>query len=568
MYKLRIYIIFFVIAMFGFAVGGKLFFVQVVEADRYISQAEDQYVQRNYHFYDRGNIYFKDKEGELVSAATVKGGHLISINSEVITDPHATALKLEKAIGLESDHFMERYRKEKKYTEVASRLSDEEAQKVRSLGLKGVSVYPEFWRFYPGNETASHTIGFTSFKEHDYGGRYGLEREYEDVLKRPDSDYKVDFFAQIFGNISKGFQDSNGKGGERGDIVTTIEPVVQSFLEQELKNIEEKWESRNVGGIIIDPSTGAIKAMAARPTFDLNSFSKVDSDSVFANPLVENVYEMGSVVKPLTMAAGLDSGAVERSDTYYDSGRVVMDGYVISNFDGRGNGEVSMQDVLNKSINTGVVYVMEEMGKDKFAEYMRAFGLESKTGIDLPNETENLIRSFDSPRSIEYATASFGQGIALTPIGITRALCAIANGGRVVDPYLAEAIKKDNGEMIDLREGEKKGKRVIKEESSREISRMLVNTVDEALLNGDVSLENHTVAAKTGTAQIPDQGGYRDDAFLHSFFGYFPAYDPEFLVFIYTIEPQGVMYASQTLTEPFMNITNFLIQYYGINPDR
>ncbi|MGM0482687.1 MAG: peptidoglycan D,D-transpeptidase FtsI family protein, partial [Patescibacteria group bacterium] len=373
MHKLRIYILFFGIAVFAIAVGGRLFFVQVVEADKYISQAEDQYVKRNYHFYDRGSIYFKDIEGDLVSAATVKSGYLVAINSDLISDPEKTAEELEDAIGLEKERFMEHYNKEKKYREVASRLSDKEAKKVRSLGLEGVFLYPEHWRFYPGKEIASHAIGFTSFKDHDYGGRYGLEREYEDVLKRPDNDYKVDFFAKIFGNISKGFPVSDGGQKEkRGDLITTIEPVVQAFLEQEMENVNEKWESRKIGGIIIDPSTGAIKAIASRPTFDLNNFSEVDSGSVFANPLVERVYEMGSVVKPLTMAAGLDSGAVKVNDTYYDSGRVSLDGYVISNFDGRSNGESSMQDVLNKSINTGVVYVMEEMGTDKFSKYMRA----------------------------------------------------------------------------------------------------------------------------------------------------------------------------------------------------
>lgn len=569
MYRLRIYILFAGIVLISVVVGGRLFFVQIVEADRYQARAESQYVKRNYHLYERGDIFFKSKDGELVSAATVKSGNLIVMNPEAIESPSDVLSKLKEVIEIDGERFMDLYNRGGRYREIASRVSDEKASEIRSLGLSGINPYPEHWRFYPGGDTGSHIIGFTNFDGHEYGGRYGLERQYESFLKRSGSDYKVNFFAQIFGNIAKGFSSENGSGSE-GDIVTTIEPMVQAFLERELKGIEERWESSSIGGVIIDPKTGAVRAMASRPSFDLNRFSKVASDSVFANPLVERVYEMGSVVKPLTVAAGLDSKAIERESSYFDSGSVSLDGYVISNFDGRGNGYVSMQDILNRSINTGVVHIMQEMGTEVFADYMRNFGLDSKTGIELPNESENLLMNFDSPRAIEYATASFGQGVAVTPIGMVRALSVLANGGELVNPYLVEGIRVEGGEMISFREEERNKKRVISEESSREISRMLVNTVDEALLNGSVALSNHTIAAKTGTAQIPysDQRGYRDDAFLHSFFGYFPAYDPEFLIFLYHIEPQGAQYASQTLTEPFMDITTFLIQYYDINPDR
>ncbi len=553
--------------MFALIVVGQLFIIQIIDSDIYLARAEAQYVQRNYHLYDRGDIYFQTKEGELVSAATLQSGYLIAVNPKYVTDPDEVFNGINSVIEIDRDRFMSRLQRGGVYQEVASELRESDADEIRARGLSGVSLYPERWRFYPGGSTAAHVLGFVGFQGDEHEGRYGLEKNYENVLDRPGSAYKVNFFARLFGNIARGFSDDEDVGGS---IVTTIEPMVQSFLEYELGKIQEKWGASSLGGIVMDPSTGAIKAMALLPTFDPNNFASATSNLIFSNSLVEGVYEMGSVVKPLTIAAGLDSDAIRPESTFYDTGRISFDGYTISNFDGKGNGIVTMQDVLNKSINTGVVHIMQQMGTDLFADYMRSFGLDEKTGIDIPFESENLLMNFESPRLIEYATASFGQGIAITPIGMTRALAALGNGGFVVEPYLVERIEKSNGEIVQMREGIFEVNRAIREGASREISRMLVNTVDEALLHGSVSLPRHSIAAKTGTAQIPKSGerGYRDDAFLHSFFGYFPAYDPEFIIFLYHIEPQGAQYASQTLTDSFMEVAKFLIQYYGINPDR
>ena len=304
------------------------------------------------------------------------------------------------------------------------------------------------------------------------------------------------------------------------------------------------------------------------PTFDANNLSGEEFTSILSNPLVENIYEMGSIIKTLTMAAGLDSGAVTAKTTYYDHGFIDIDEYTISNFDSKGRGRVNMQEVLRQSLNTGAVFVSSEMGNDVFAKYMKSYSIGEETGIDLPNESAGLISNLDSPRNIEYATASFGQGIAMTPIATVRALSVLANGGVLVTPHIAQVIKYRNGlsKKVSFNDGE----RVIKEASSREITRMLVKVVDEALLGGTVKITNYSIAAKTGTAQIAkvDERGYYDDRFLHSFFGYFPAYDPEFLIFLYTVEPKQVRYASQTLTHPFIDIVKFLTNYYAIPPDR
>ena len=566
MNKFRIYLLLGGMMFFSLLLGGRLFFIQVVNADLYLSKAEDQYVNKNYHLYNRGEIYFRNKDGDLISAATIKSGYFIQINQDHIMDPDLVFENLNSVVEVDESNFNKAMEGANNIA-IASNINQEEAEKIREMNLQGVTLHSQRWRFYPGNRVASHVLGLVSFEGHNKKGSYGLERYYEDVLNRPDSQYQVNLFAKIFDNKTKDQMDVND---QEGDIITTIEPMIQSILEEELRGIQDKWKSRSIGGIIINPNTGEVKSMALLPNFDPNDFSSESSVSVFSNLLVEGVYEMGSVVKPLTIAAGLDSGVVEPDSTYFDPGSIQIDGYTISNFDGRGYGEVTMQEVLNRSVNTGVVHVMDEMGTDVFSDYIRGFGLDSKTEIDLPSEANNIIRNFDSPRRVEFATASFGQGVAFPPIAMTRALGVLANGGYLVDPYLVEGIQKKDGEIIKVNNGDRDKERVISEDTSKKISRMLVNTVDEALLEGTVSLPRYNVAAKTGTAQIPyeDRRGYRDDAFLHSFFGYFPAYDPEFLIFLYHIEPQGAQYASQTLTESFMNIVNFLIQYNNISPDR
>ncbi len=562
----RISLIFCLILLSAFIIVIRLYNIQILSSDAYLSRAEGQYIERNYHLYDRGDIFFKTKNGEKVSAATIQGGFILTANPELL-DKEVAFEELSNIIELDEEKFFSRVERGGNYREIKSRISEEEADKIRSLNLSGISLSPERWRSYPGGSIAAHTLGILGFQGDEFSGRYGLERYYEGTLSRPLSEYRVNLFARLFTNI----ENQNGSDvSEAGDIVTTIEPVVQLFLENVVKDYSDKWQAKEVGGVIIDPKTGRITAMALMPSFNPNDLREVDI-SVLSNSLVENVYEMGSVVKALTIAAGIDSGAIEPSSTYVDRGYLNIDGFTISNYDGKARGEIDMQQVLNESVNTGVVHVVDEMGSESFSDYMRKFGFSDKTGIDLPNEADNLIRNFESPRRVEYATASFGQGVAVTPLGMTRSLLALANGGYIVRPYLVEGIEFENGDYIHLGFNKKEIRgRVISEETSRKISRMLVNTVDEALLGGSVAMENYTIAAKTGTAQMAkeDARGYKEDEFLHSFFGYFPAYDPEFLVFIYGVDPKGARYASETLTHPFMDITSFLINYYEITPDR
>lgn len=546
----------------------RLYTVQVVQGTAYATRAEQQYVGSVRNLFERGTIYFSTKGGERVSAATLRTGYTLAINPTLIDDSGAVYDAISAIIPLDRDSFFARAEKKgDPYEEVAQRVKEADANQIRALKLRGVQLFRDQWRYYPGSALAAHAVGFVAYKDTHLGGRYGLERRYEDVLSRNSVNLFVNFFAELFEDFGSVVFDVAGE--KEGDIVTTLEPAVERALEEALQQTHETYESRQTGGIIMDPHTGAIYAMAAYPTFDLNDFSAVPDPSVFNNPLVESAYEMGSIIKPLTIAAGLDSGVITPRSTYFDGGSVELDNITIKNFDERGRGTVSMQEVLNESLNTGVAHVMKLMGRDRFRVYFKdKFQLGERTGIDLPGEIRGLAHSLDSIRDVDYASASFGQAIALTPIATVRALSALGNGGLLVTPHLVERIIANDGEEHMPKSVEPT--RILSPETSESITRMLVEVVDTALAGGQEKLEHYTIAAKTGTAQIalPNGKGYYDDRYLHSFFGYFPAYDPKFLVFLYTIEPQNVKYASQTLTQPFMSLAKFLLNYYDVPPDR
>jgi stage V sporulation protein D (sporulation-specific penicillin-binding protein) len=565
----RIRIITGVVLFLSFILLGRLYQIQIHQHKAYEEKAEKQYVHTVRDLYSRGSVFFTTKDGEKVSAATIQSGYLLSIDPTRIENPEETYEKINAVYPLVREDFIEKAsNKEKTYQEIADRISNSEADAIEALDLSGVQMYRNQWRYYPGEDLSARTVGFVGYTEESADtltGRYGLERYYNDVLTREDGRITVNFFAEIFSNLGSVLFDTTNS--RTGDVVTSIEPTVARMLDRELQKVQDTYHSDLTGGIIINPKTGAIYALNAVPSFNLNDRSGKTIED-FRNPLVENVYEMGSIIKALTMAAGIDSKAVAPSTTYYDAGFIDLNTYTIKNYDGKGRGTVDMQQVLSQSLNTGVSFIVKTMGKDKFREYFKALKFGNETGIDLPNETYGLTSNLNSPRDVEYATASFGQGIALTPIATVRALSALGNGGKLITPHIATKIEYQDGTSKDITYPE--GDQVWSAETSEEVSRMLTRVVDEALGGGKVKLEHYSVAAKTGTAQIADNvgGGYYDDKYLHSFFGYFPSYDPEYLVFLYTVEPKNVQYASETLTTPFMELTKFLINYYNVPPDR
>jgi stage V sporulation protein D (sporulation-specific penicillin-binding protein) len=545
-----------------------LYWIQIVRGQSYADKADQQYERPSASLFDRGSIFFSSKDGTRVSAATIARGYVIHMDPTKTIDPEGAYQAITQYLPLDKEEFLRQAAKPgDRYEKLADRVSEDSAISIQELGLPGIGASKQHWRSYPGGSLSAHVLGLIGESaDGSIEGRYGLERSYEDVLRRISVGSSINVFAQIF----TGLRDSVFGEGERtpGEIITTIEPTVEGYVEGVLAKIQTEWKSDSIGAIIMDPRTGEIISMSALPNFDAQHLSRISDVSVLSNPLVEHVYEMGSIMKPLTMAIGLDSGVITPKSTYNDTGTMTLDDKKISNYDGRARGVVAMQEVLSQSLNVGAATIALKVGSEKFTKYFNDFGFGEKTGIDQPNEASGLLDNLDSALDIEIATAAYGQGVAVTPIAMIRALALLANDGYGVRPHLVKRIEYENG-RTEIIPTDKQGP-ILGKKAVEDTTKMLVEVVDKALQNGGIKIEHYSVAAKTGTAQIADPGnrGYYKDRYLHSFFGYFPAYDPQFIVFLYQIHPKGAQYASETLTKPFAEITKFLITYYNIAPDR
>lgn len=548
-----------VIVLISAAVAARLFFVQIIRYQVYRDLAKKQQWFSEILEPKRGDIYYKNKNGELVKAAATKIGALLYLNTKLLTDPENVFNKLNVITPIDRVLFDKIANKTNDPYEILKhRLSQEEADKIAILNLSGVGLAEERWRDYPMGASASQILGFVSTLSANEPpvGKYGAEKYYDDALKGAKGSVSGDKDAK--GILIALGEDLRAEPAEGQDLVLTIEPTVQRAAEEELKKLREKWQATAGGILIIDPKTGAIKALAGSPDFDPNKYQTEKNLGVFLNPYVEKIFEMGSVFKPLTMSAALDQGAVMPDTTYVDAGQIKIGDRVIKNFDGKAHGTRTMTQVLEESLNTGAVFAMQRVGREKLKEYFHKFGLYDKTDVDLPGELKGNLSNLESGREIEFATAAFGQGVAVTPLELAVALSALANGGHLMKPFV-----KDGTAPQIIRD-------VIKPQTSETITKMLVDVVDMSLAGGKAKMPHYSIAAKTGTAQVINAGGkgYSDDQFLHSFFGYFPAYDPKFLILIFLEKPQGVKYASQSITDTFRALVDFLINYYTIPPDR
>lgn len=550
----------------------RLYFVQVVHGAEYQEEGTAQYVQTDPDSEGRGTIYFTTKDGDLVAAAVSLSGYSLAINSKLLTNPATAYTELNLITPIDKSTFMaDVANTSSSFATVAQHLDDAQAASIQALNLPGIIISPDEWREYPGGTLAAQVLGFVGYNGTSTTrvGLYGLEKEYNSTLSESSSGLYVNPFAEIFDNI----QDivSTDPSANQGSIITSIEPNVQQELEKVLADVKSQYNPDFDGGIIMDPHTGEIYAMAMDPTFDPNNYAAVSDPSVYQDILVTGRYEMGSIMKPLTMAAGIDSGAITASSTYDDTGCITVSGAKVCNFNFHAYGVIPVGTILDLSLNVGASWVATETGYPTFTRYMNSYGLASSTGIDLPNEITGNLSNLGNGYgpAVNYDTASFGQGITVSPIEMIRALSALANNGQLPDPHLVTGIKYESGitRTIPITEGPQ----VFKPSTALAVTNMLRIVDDDYELNGAIKMTHYTAATKTGTAQIPDPatGGYfPGDVYLHSFFGYFPATDPKFIVFLYAWKPVGQEYAADTLAEPFYQVAQYLINYYNIPPDR
>ncbi len=566
-FRSRIRLVLAFIILVALCILLRLYFVQIVHGASYAQKADRQFASGGNGLFDRGAIYFTRKDGTLISAATLATGFLVAINPQTLANPESAYAEITAVASstLTRDAFFAASAKKNQvYIEVAHHLSEAAGRSLSAKEIPGIQVLRESWRYYPGGSLAAQSIGIVSYGSGDtLVGQTGIEATYDGVLSRSGNGLYKNFFAELFSNV--GDLLVNTTDVREGDIITTIEPEVQTRFEDNIEKLNRKYGSKESAGIIMDPATGAIIAITSFPSYDGNDLSSVNP-LLLGNPLVEQVHEFGSIMKPLTLAAALDAGVITPHTTYNDTGCITVNTREICNWDLKARGVIKVDEIILQSLNVGAAWVATELGQDAFRKYFTSF-FGTKTNIDQPSEGHALLSNLTKPQQIGYDTAAYGQGIAETPIQMIRALGALANGGVMVEPHLVSAVRLNSGIMREL--DWSKRTPVFGARAAREVAVMMTELVDEKLENGKAIIPTMSVAAKTGTAQLTDgRGGYYTDRFFHSFVGFFPSYSPRFIILLYTNDPKGVQYASETLDATFLDLVHFLIDYYQVPPDR
>ncbi len=330
------------IVLFG-ALSVRLFYVQVLHSGYYKARGLGQYIAGRQESEPRGTIYFSRQDGTLISAATMNSGFVLAISPSSITDAESVYSRITALYPIERSLFDEKMaKKNDPYEEIAHRVPKSVADKIQEAKIPGVYLARELWRNYPGGSRAAHVLGLVAHLGDYEEGVYGLEKVYEKELAPPGQHSTINPFAAAFRQLDSG-------SDSRHDIVTTLEPEIQVALEKTLTDVQTMYSSEGVGGIVIDPKTGAILAMAYTPSFDPNTPSTASSEGAFLNPAVSRVYEFGSVIKPLVVAAALDIDVINEKTTFNDTGSIKVGVETIHNFDNKGRGIVTIKEILGQS---------------------------------------------------------------------------------------------------------------------------------------------------------------------------------------------------------------------------
>lgn len=565
----RLYFLLFLIILVGFTLIFRLFTLQVLKYDFYKELATNQHQTHQILFPKRGEIFIKDRfygrdpSSQLFPLAVNREWPMVYAVPKEIENKEEAVKILASLLDLDEEILRQKINKRNDpYEPLKHKLSPEIVDKIKELDIKGIGLTSENWRYYPVSNLVSHVIGFVGFSGDEKSGQYGIEGYYNKKLEGETGylEGEKDTQGRLIAIAKRYLQPAK----DGSDLILTIDPNIQFFVEEKLKQIIEDLEAEGGTIIVENPKTGAIKALVNRPTFDPNKYFEVEDINIFLNPAIHNLFEPGSIFKPITMAVALDKKLLSPSTVYEDKGFVKIGGYTISNSDDEIQGIQTMTEVLEKSLNTGAVFAGQLIPKRTFKKYLEKFGLSKKTGIDLEGEARGDISNLKNMRDIEYATAFFGQGIAITPIELAAAMGAIANQGKLTRPYLVEKfIYPDGREEITE---SKVVDQVISLETAEKLTKMMVSVVENGY-GKKAGVPGYFIAGKTGTAQVPEEGGYSDKT-IHSFGGFFPAFDPQFLILVKLDNPQKIRFAADSVAPVFGEIAEYILNYYEIPPSR
>jgi cell division protein FtsI/penicillin-binding protein 2 len=555
----------------------RLFYLQILQGEFYLALAKGQRTSFQEIKGDRGKIFFEDKEGNLYPAAINKDITYVYIcpkeieekatsvpqNGTSASQVEKTAEFLSEKLAIEKKEIIDLINRDSLFELIDNNVGEKIAEEIKSQKLKGVYLGQRKSRFYPFETMASKILGFV---DADSDGNYGIEGYYNEVLRGQEGFSEEE---RGMGGKIIFFNSESFKTSEAGiDLVSTIDYNIQYQAEKILGKTIEQTESESGLIVVLNPQNGEIKALANSPNFNPNLYFQEEM-KIFQNDVVQKIFEPGSVFKPFTMAAGLDLGKVKPDTKYTDNGVLKFKGGVIYNYSNRTYGEQTMTNVLEKSINTGAVFVEQAIGEKNFIDYIKKYGFEELTSVDLVGEVFSKNKNLETGRDINLATAAFGQGVELTPIQVLQGFSALVNGGTIWKPHIVKKVINQNNEEKTI-EPELRKSDVIKKETSEKLVEMLVSVVENGF-GKKARVNGHYIGGKTGTAQVPwtalgiEKAGYSDKT-VQSFIGFFPAYKPQFLIMVKLDNP-NTKTAEYSAIPAFHELAEYIINYYQIAPE-
>jgi len=537
---------------------------QIYQKEPLLAQAENQRWEEKNIPAKRGEIFFADQHPLALSLPFY---NLFAFKPELKVDFHTIGEKISALLETDTQKrekleslMVEKLNRTPLWIPLYEKIEPDQKKAIDQLGINGLHFEEKFSRFYPETSQAAHLLGFVGKNEEGKDqGYFGLEGFYEEKLKGKEGKVIQENDALgrpiILGNNYE-VPPKNG-----ADLILFLDRQLQWIVEQKLEEGVLKYGAKEGLVIITNPKEGSVLAMAAFPDFDPNEYSQTDP-LLFLNPAISATFEPGSIFKPLIMAIALENQVVTPETICPCEGPLEIGEYRISTWNNQYYPQSTMTEIIQHSDNVGMAFVAQKVGLEKILSGLEKFGFGKITGIDLQGEVSPALREAKYWSPIDLATLGFGQGIAVTPLQMVQAMSAIANNGKMVSPRVVASIVDEKGKQEAI---PKKEQSVISSHTSQEITKMMVNAVD----NGEAKwakIEGAKIAGKTGTAQIPISGHYDPQKTVASFIGFAPADNPEFLMLVTLNEPTTSPWASETAAPLWFEIAREIFTVKGINP--
>jgi cell division protein FtsI (penicillin-binding protein 3) len=556
--RIRIRMIGGLFAFFFLIISARAFFLQVVQKEQLLKLAEKQYQKVVQLTPARGAIY--DRNGAALAVSIeMDSCYAETRNMENIAEASA---RLAPLLGMTRRDLQAKLEGSRNFVWLQRRITPELSSKIKYLDIEGIGFVKESKRYYPNAEIAGHVIGFTGI---DPEGLEGIERKYDSTILGG-TGYLVTERDALGRDIA--LKGSVVKNASKGNIVTlTLDKNIQYITEKELSKAVQTSRAKGGIALVMEPQSGKVLAMANYPDFNPNSYFKYPQ-SALRNRAISDSFEPGSTLKTFLIAAALEEKVVSPTDAFNcEDGSWRVGGRTIH--DTHRYSSLSVAEILKYSSNIGAAKIGRNLGRERLAEYLRRFGFGDRSGIDLPGEANGSVRDQRQWFGVDLATISFGQGVAVTSLQLVAGVSAIANGGKLMKPYLVEKITDDSGDV--LKEFTPQTRRqVINQETARAVARMMEGVAAEGGTGMSAAVEGYRVAGKTGTAQKVDPitKWYSVDKRTASFIGFVPADNPRLTILVVIDEPRTSSYGGVVAAPAFSAIALQSLCYLKVPPDQ